>query len=84
MRKIIAIQINTTPVRYVRSVSRRPGDQLYAEFTDNQNEAQDFDTVAYANTVIKRLVNPHERVFKATSISVTQPNRIRSEEEDMA
>lgn len=63
-------------------VSRRPGNQLLAELTDDKNKAQDFGTAGYADSVINRLVNPFNRVFKPVLIKVTQPEKAENYSDD--
>lgn len=75
-RKITAISANTSPKRWVQSTYTRPGNQLGVEYTENRNLAMDFGSVSYANSVIPRIFNPFDRLFKAESLEVTQPKRI--------
>lgn len=45
MRKIVAIAVNTNPVRYISGTSSRPEGKLAMELTAKKNEAMDFSTV---------------------------------------
>lgn len=74
-RKITAISANTNPKRWVQATCTRPGNQLAVEYTDNRNLAMGFGSISYANSVIPRIFNPFERIFKAETIEVTQPQR---------
>ncbi len=70
MKKILAITVNTKPIRYVMSTSNRFDGKKLAELTDNKNHAYDFSTMDKACAVIDLIVNPFERVFTAEHIEV--------------
>ncbi len=81
MMNILAITVNTTPKRYVRSTSNRPDRMIMAEFTSNPDEAHDFVTMSNASDKIARFVNPYNRVFTAETIEVNEKTREYANEE---
>lgn len=72
-RTIVAIAANTTPTRYVSTTHNREDKSIAVELTDDKNQAHDFVNAENANRIIKRIFNPWERVFTATSVEVNRP-----------
>lgn len=81
-RKIIAITVNTNPTRWVQNIFPRPNNQIGVELTENKNLAHDFGSAGYADSIIPRIFNPFERMFKAEHIMVSQPRPIGTIMED--
>lgn len=75
-RQITAISINTNPKRYVEDTYKRPNNEIGVTYTENKDLAMDFDSEANANAIIPTISNPHERIFRAETITVTRPRRI--------
>jgi hypothetical protein len=75
-RKIIAIQVNTSPARYVTAEHKRFDGSVAVELTENENLAIDYGTSENAAAVITRIFNPFERTFKPVAKSVIQPVQI--------
>jgi hypothetical protein len=75
-RKIIAIQANTTPPRYITATHRRFDGRYTVELSENENLAIDFETAENAAEMITRIFNPFDRVFKPVRKTVTQPMQI--------
>lgn len=76
MRKIIAIQVNTNPTRWVESTFPRVGNMVGVVTTDQKELAHDFLTEEKAADICKRIHNPFDRVYKVKSMTVAQPSAI--------
>jgi hypothetical protein len=75
-RKIVAIQVNTSPVRYVTAYQKKFNGSFLVEYSENENLAHDFESQEKANQFIPKIDNPFSREFKIVSKSVSQPVRI--------
>lgn len=82
-RKITAIQVNTSPVRYVQGTFKKLKDEVGVELTDDKDLAQDFGTMQAVEAIIPKIFNPFERIFKAVQLEVTRPERIGVIMEDL-
>lgn len=82
-RKIVAIQVNTSPTRWVESTFKKPNYELGVLLTEEKNVAKDYGTKELATDAIKKFANPFERKFTPMKIEVTQPVRIDAYLEDL-
>lgn len=78
MRNITAIEVNTTPTRWISVLHKRFDGKLNAETTDNPNEAKDFGSREKAAQTIKLLLNPFDRKFSIKPLHVLQPQPLSS------
>jgi hypothetical protein len=69
-KNIIAIQVDTKPVRWVHSTYPRPGKLLGAEYTDKKHEAMEFPDYQSAHSCIKKLMSLNDRNFTPVPLDV--------------
>jgi hypothetical protein len=80
-RKIVAIQANTHPTRWVSSIHKRFDMKVSVEFTDDKNQAKDFSDRKTAEGMVAKIFNPFDRVFTVMDMSVTQPLPLAMDED---
>lgn len=80
-RIIKAITVNTKPLRFVSSTQVTEGNKVVVETTTDPDQAMDFGSGGYAESIIPRIKNPLDRVFEAISIEVSDKKRVAADSE---
>lgn len=75
-QKIVAIQVNTNPVRWVLSTYKKENGKRGVEYTDDKNQAKDYRTEEAARDATENFDNPCDRVFKPMPLEVSRPQHI--------